>query len=197
MARINFVNAAAHDQGECRACHRPIVKGMGYKFFQLYKRTKSCYHAGCAIPRSHTTGSDKLARVYEALETAEKAVSDWSPAAETYADLEAALAACAEDVQAVADEYRESADNIHQTFSESTTADECEEKADELESWVGELEVSFDDFEFDEVAALADIEVKEPEAVKEALADARAEALETWADEQRQAAEDALSACPV
>jgi hypothetical protein len=55
-------------------------------------------------------------------------------------EIEQILADAASAVRDVAEEYRESADTIRESFSESPTADECEEKAEALEAYADELE---------------------------------------------------------
>jgi hypothetical protein len=88
------------------------------------------------FPRaSQLTQSDKLSRLYGAQEEVEDALGS--------GDLETIKCACeyaASEIRHVAEEYQESADNIRDSFTDSPTADECEEKSEAAGSVADELE---------------------------------------------------------
>lgn len=111
-----------------------IKKGTTYYWWKFRHGGKR-YSA--TRPRaSQLTQSDKLSRVY----AADEALQDAIGAASSPEDLVSALNDAAEVAREVAEEYTESADNIEQSFSSSPTADDCREKAGELEGWADELE---------------------------------------------------------
>lgn len=135
MARVHTAKAAK-DYPEYG-----IKKGDTYFWWQLYKQPK---RMSKDRPRpSQLTGSAKLSAAYAAQEAAEDAVVG-SASTE---DLVEALRQAAEDARSVAEEYEESASSIRETFSESSTADECEEKAEALNDWADELEQACDEIE--------------------------------------------------
>lgn len=143
MPRVHHVKKARKD-------NPAVKKGEAYfwwKFAYAPKRYSKTH------PRaSQLTQSDKLARYYEAQETIEDldALGD-------IADIVEVLEEVAENVQEIANEYQESADNIRDYFPESEIADECEEKANACEetfaciedavSTLQDLDLGDDDFE--------------------------------------------------
>lgn len=136
--------------------------------------TKRVRHAGsqCAFRDSELISSDKLARIYDARDSAREQINDWD-GTNVY-DLSDILMDLSETVREVAEEYEESASNIDQAFPNGTpTSNDCREKAEVLFAWVDEL---------DPVNLLPDEE--ETETV-------------TNEDEQRQAATDLVDGCPV
>ena len=89
----------------------------------------------CAPKSSDLTQSDKLGRMYEAQEMVEAATGDGQQA------LVDALNEAAGLVREVAEDYRESAQNIEDGFGHRTyQCDELDERADEVEAWADELE---------------------------------------------------------
>lgn len=139
MARVKTVAKAQKDQGPCRKCRKPIVKGQPYKWFaNLIGRTsiRKVFCADCRINRSDITTSDKLASAYSAQETLEEQIGN----AHDVLDLEAALNDAANSAREVADEYRESISNMPDSLQCGSVADDMEEKASALETWADELE---------------------------------------------------------
>lgn len=183
MARVHHVKKGRKER-RCRKCGKPIEAGQPYQWTQLYRAPKKYVHPTCGFRRSDLTGSDKLGRVYDAVDDAESNIGNWSPddgdnGTEGLSDI---LNEAAEQIREVAEEYQESADNIRDSFSESPTADECEERAEELESFADELEnADLEDYEEDD----------------ENTDEEKEQARDEWADEQRSAALEALENCPV
>lgn len=144
--RTHGVKKAQKDQGACLKCHKPIKAGDAYSWLKGRHGPRKVVCATCHFSDSDRTGSDKLARVYDARDAAQEAVAKWA-VEDDVEDLKSTLTECAEALREVAREYQESADNIHQNFSESSTADDCEEKATEIESWADEVADAVDNAE--------------------------------------------------
>jgi len=148
--RTHSVKKAQKDQGTCLKCHKPIKAGDTYAWLKGRHGPRKVVCAACHFSDSDRTGSDKLARVYDARDAAQEAVSKWATE-DDLEDLKTVLTECAEALREVAQEYQDSADNIHQNFSESSTADDCEEKANEIEGYADEVAEAADNMEeFDE-----------------------------------------------
>jgi len=216
MPRINTVSKARKDQGKCGHCGKELLKGTGYRWiqFRFGGKRKRCLEPACRFRASDLTQSDKLGRVYSAQETAEDALEGLEPTDESFADdVKAALEEAATEIREVSEEYQESCDNIREHIEESPTADECEEKAEELGSWADELEsYEADDFdpsdhelpekfdrdsvERDEGATDEQHEEKVAQA-EDAYNDKWNEAREAWGEDVLSEAQDLLSQCPV
>jgi len=148
--RTHSVKKAQKDQGTCLKCHKPIKAGDSYAWLKGRHGPRKVVCAACHFSDSDRTGSDKLARVYDARDAALEAVAKWA-VEDDVEDLKAILTDCADALREVAQEYQDSADNIHQNFSESSTADDCEEKANEIEGYADEVAEAADNMEeFDE-----------------------------------------------
>ena len=157
MARTHIVKKAAKDQGHCRKCGREIKAGDPYKWLQLYHAPKTKICGTCNFTDSQRTGSAKLGAVYDARDAALEVVAGWDPADGDASGLKDAATECAEALREVASEYNESAENIRGSFSESNTADECEERASEIEGYADEVESAGEEAEdFDEDTARED-----------------------------------------
>ena len=93
---------------------------------------------------SQLTTSDKLSRAYALQERLEDFSYETAETKGELADLIIHMAAelneVAQEVRELGEEYQEACDNIRDNIPESPTADECEEKAQELEGWADELE---------------------------------------------------------
>lgn len=148
--KITHVKNAQKDQGTCCKCNKEIKAGEPYSWIKPQYGTKRVVCGNCHFKNSDLTTSDKLSTVYAAQENAEDSVADWD--GEDIEDLKSFVSDMASEIRDVADEYQSSCDAIKERFSESSTADECEEKAESLGSWADELE-SFDPADFDEADA--------------------------------------------
>lgn len=138
MPRINTVKKARKDQGTCRGCGREIKAGDGYKWikFRYGGKVKKC--SSCNFRSSELTSSDKLSRLYAAQEDAHDRLDGWDR--EDADEIRSLLEDTAQEIREVGEEYQESADAIREHFETSDTADECEEKAQEIEGWADEVE---------------------------------------------------------
>jgi len=138
MTRVHHVKKARKD-------NPAVKKGEAYFWWKFayapkrYSKTR---------PRaSQLTLSEKMARYYEAQET----IEDLDTQGEIDTVIEA-LQGVGEEVQEIANEYQESADNIRDAFTESPTADECDEKVFACEETVACIE--------DAVSTLQDLDLE-------------------------------------
>ena len=138
MTRVIAVKNARKDQGCCGRCGSPITKGMSYRWWKFRYGGKHirCTGTACAPRSSDLTSSDKLSTLYSHQENAQDSIAE----AKDHISILGALEDLVVGINEVAEEYRDSAENIREHFSESATADECEEKADELEGWALDVE---------------------------------------------------------
>lgn len=156
MPRINYVKKSRIDQGSCGRCGDALPKGTPYRWikFRYGGKQKRCMKLSCMFRNSDLTQSDKLSRVYGAGETIEDAmknvdVLDGEPR-ESIDNARLLMEAVDEalgEIEEVADEYNESADNIEYEFDYSPTAELCRENAENLESWHSDLDQAKDELE--------------------------------------------------
>jgi hypothetical protein len=169
MAKVQTVEKAQKDQGECGKCTKKIKKGDSYRWWKHRfggggKRVR-CMDANCRPRQSELTTSDKLSRVYAVAENVEDAIAAFRDSHEVE-DLKSACTDGAEELRAVAEEYRESAQNIEDGFNGNRVpmCDELEEKADHLDGVADELESAGDnlpELESEEDAEPTDEEIRE------------------------------------
>jgi len=141
--RVTNVRKGRKNQGNCRECGTEIKRGDAYKWIKFRYGSKVVKCAACSFRSSEMTSSDKLSRIYSAQEALHDMVAGWD--GKELSDLECFAEDCATELRDVADEYRESADSIREHFTDSPTADDCEEKADDIDSFadiVGEADFS-------------------------------------------------------
>ena len=184
--RINRVKHALKKGLVCGKCNKTIVHShddkktkkrvLGDPYIWIKHRYGGkrirCTAQGCGFTSADMTTSEKLGRVYDARDSARDAVSEWD--GEDIEDLKTSLSELADAIREVADEYNESADNIEQAFpSGCPKSEECRERADELSSWIDEIES-------------ADFEELEEDGDKE-----------EWIETQRENALGVVDACPV
>jgi chromosome segregation ATPase len=120
---------------------------------------------------SDLTSSDKLQRVYAAGEYIEDALERFvlevhvSEILENGREIASAVEESMSELEDVAMEYEESADNLEEYFSGSYQIDEIREKAYGIESWRDEFETAKDDLE----SALEELEtyISQVEAYRE------------------------------
>jgi hypothetical protein len=129
MPRVTFVKKARKDHPA-----GGIKKGESYYWWKFRHGGK---HYSRKRPRpSQLTMSDKLSRLYAAQESVEDALRDSCLPEDWRSTVEEA----ANEVREIGEEYQESCDNIRDQFTDSPTADECEEKAEACQSLADELE---------------------------------------------------------
>lgn len=208
MPRINRVAKAQKDQGKCGKCQTPILKGMPYKWIKPRYGGKRIVCDKCQFSDSDLTSS-KMSQVYDARDSALAELGKWSPedGAEALRDIGTTAA---EAIREVGEEYQSSADSIHDRFSESTVADDCEEKANSLEDYASEIEEAVEDeFEEDDAKQEAEeeFETEHPKPTDDQLAkweEEREDYVEQqvqeklleWGEEARGKLEEALGNCP-
>jgi vacuolar-type H+-ATPase subunit I/STV1 len=163
-----------------------VTKGETYYW---WKRRRSPKQRSKTYPRPSQLSSARYAVVEDAIGDARDAINS----AECAEDMTSALTTVADSAREVAEEYRESASNMESAFPNGCpTIDDCNEKADLLDSFAEECEsVSLDDSELNETSeklqALEQVEDSDAAALEDAES-ARDAALE----ELRQEAEAAL-----
>lgn len=160
MARVTSVAKARKSPGSCAKCNKKIEPGQPYIWwkFRYGGKIKRC--TNCPRPRvSELIASDKLSRVCAAGESIEDALAEFDKTGELE-DLKSAAESAAEELREVAQEYRDSADNVESGMNNRMPiCDELEEKADNLESKADEIESAASDLEeFDEDAAREEAE---------------------------------------
>ena len=152
MARVNTAKAAKDYP------QHGIKKGDTYYYWQLYKGPKQM---SLNRPRpSQLTGSDKLSRVYAAVESVEDSLES-----RDRDEVVEALNDAADEVREVAEEYGESADNMESAFPNgSPTIEECREKQENLEAFADELEGAASDIENLDLSDFLDADARRVEA---------------------------------
>ena len=158
MPRVHHVKSARKDN--------PVAK-VGESYYWWEFRFGGKKFSRTPPRRSQLTQSEKLGRAYELAERMDDIPLDTDfdhdslkEAVENFVSI---LESITQDIQELAGEYRESAENIRASFSESPTADDCEEKAEELDGWVIEIEsasselesIEFDSDDFDLESAVS------------------------------------------
>lgn len=87
-------------------------------------------------PKPSQLTQSKLSGAYAASEALDAGLSEASCPEDIVSLIEDAIS----DIQSVADEYREAKENMPENLQDSPTAQDCEEKADNLEAWIEDLE---------------------------------------------------------
>lgn len=168
MARVNAVQRAKKDQGQCGRCRDPIAPGDPYRWTKRRygPRLVRCMKASCGYKPSELTGSAHLQTIYAAQE-------DWTDAQAQYARDEIDLEGLADELesasQAIREEgesYQEAADNQGEHFPGSAqveaaegNARACEEAADRADEIVEQLRGDVSDA-LSEANAVLDVELQ-------------------------------------
>jgi len=76
--RVNIVQKARKSPGNCEKCATVLAVGAPYRWWQAYRGTRHtvCMKPSCTPTAADLTGSEKVARLYEAREAARLAVGD-------------------------------------------------------------------------------------------------------------------------
>lgn len=109
-----------------------IKKGGTYYEWSFYKQRPI---KSKTRPKPSQLTQSKLSGVYLAIETLEEQVLG----ADTPDDIETALNDCADAVEEVAQEYRDSIQNMPENLQQSGPAEEMEDKASQLDDFAQEL----------------------------------------------------------
>lgn len=167
MPRVNYVKKALKDHGSCR-CGELLPKGSPYIWWKFRYGPKTVRCPSCR-PRPSELTNAKFSMVLAAVERIEDALDAFRSKPDFDAlrdEVESAI----EEIRECAEEYRESAEAIRDQFTESATADECDERADEIEGFADDLEA-------------LNIEPDEDS--------------DDWAEVVAQSVEDAVGGCPL
>jgi DNA repair exonuclease SbcCD ATPase subunit len=182
MPRVTTVQRAKKSPGSCSKCQKAIKTSDSYRWWKprYGRKHVRCVQPACAPRASDLTSSDKLSRVYGAGESIEDAIEQFRKDKEIEA-LKGVLEDAAQELNEVAEEYRESASNIESGFNGNRMpmCDELEEKADNLESKAEEIESAAGDLEdFDEDGAKEEAEAEAESELDEFAEGEREEKLE-------------------
>jgi len=184
----------------CTGCRKPIEAGQHYYHWQQYRSPKSYRHMTCGRPRQSELSFAKTAPLHDAVEDAQKAISNWAPTLEwdgsawepiDAQELADALAEVASQAGEIADEYESGADNMPESLQYGTQAEAMRDVAERLREWAGNME----DFDGSAEPELPD----PPEGIEEDgdgwedYLNQCQEALDSWASDQQTEAEEALS----
>jgi len=128
---------------DCVKCSEKIrAKEPYYEWSFRYGGTYR-QHQSHGRPKPSQLTQSKMSGVYSAIEGAEDDIA----AADTAEDISLALNTCADEVDAVKDEYQSSIDNLPEQFQSSTP---IQEKVDALDEFISALQNAASDIEGDE-----------------------------------------------
>lgn len=155
MARLTFVKKARENKKgrACRRCGKAIKKGDSYYWFANRIGRTGVRKEYCSEHRprpSEMTTSDKLSTLYAAREELEDCAGwfdDDTTLEAAKALAEETLRNAIDNVNQVAEDYRESKSNMPDSLQEGTTGQQCEENADACDSWATEIESCADEIE--------------------------------------------------
>ncbi len=147
MPAVHYVKHARKAHGECGKCGVKIRKRDPYKWwkFRYGGRRVRCANPKCAPRGSDLTNSDKLSRCYSAGESIEDAIEDFK---KDFAldDLKSVMEDAANEIREVAEEYRESSQNMEDGLGHETEqSQELSEKGDNLDGRADEIEQAAND----------------------------------------------------
>lgn len=118
-----------------------IHKGDTYYY---WKNFRCPVQRSLKPPRQSQLTNSKMSGAYAAAEVLEDWLKDGSGEPD---DAIAVLNQAKDDIQSVADEYRESFEAMEEVASGGSRAAECEEKADSLEEWISEIDDAISEIE--------------------------------------------------
>lgn len=138
MPRVNHVKRSRKER-RCCGCGTTIAVGDPYKWikFRYGGRRDKC--GKCGFRSSELTQS-KLSNVYAAQEEVEDYLAGWDGDMD---DLRSTIESAVEQIREVKDEYEEAAE----AMGEAGQYGESRERADELESWLCDIEGTGDDLD--------------------------------------------------
>lgn len=144
----------------CRKCSEPIKAGDEYYEWQHRHAPPSRQHASHGAPRQSELCTGKMSAVYAAVESIEDAVGN-ARRMNDISGLADALNNASSEVSQVKEEYEESLGNMPEQLQTSGTGEEIQNKIDELETFISELDDAATDCEsFD--GELTDMDADEP-----------------------------------
>lgn len=151
MAKVTQVQKARKPAGNCSRCGTAIKTGDSYFWFanRIGRSSRRKNYCGNCRPRpSEITTSDKLSELYAAQESIEDSLNRGELNFEEFRDqVKSACEDAASTAHEVADQYRESKDNLPENFQNSTPGEELDEKADQCDNWAEALESAASEIE--------------------------------------------------
>lgn len=156
MARLNVVKSfrgtTKTEDGNltCERCREKIRKGDGYRWWanRLPGQRSSYRRIRCMNPECHPTIADltpgRRGQLMQIQQDADKQIWAWDGEIE---DLTGIAESVADEIREMAEELRESAQNIEDGFGHATsTSDELNERGDAMEGYADEIaDCDFDD----------------------------------------------------
>lgn len=126
MATINTVTKSRKPL-TCRICRVDLPKGSAYTWVAHYGRPKMVHCPSCAWKRSELSGSDKVQRAWEAIETFQAEIADWD--GQSWDELTDFASTCQSELEEVASEYEEACD----AFENGCPPADLEERRDAMQ----------------------------------------------------------------
>lgn len=157
----------------CCKCSEPIKPGQQYYEWSFRYGGTYRQHESHGAPLPSQLTQSKLSEAYAAIESAETDIAN----ANTPSELAEALQSCIDAIGEVRDGYQESIDNM--ISPDGVVGQECQEKIDNLESFIEELESahsSAEGVEWDDSLDHSDEGSEEAGTQNEELEDARSDA---------------------
>lgn len=173
MPRVNSAKKSSRGKDiRCEACGKSITAGQEYYFWEFRYGGKHNQHKACGMPKASQLTQSKLSAAYSAIESAEKQLNDFTvndadgkfdldTAKSAPADIANILNECASEIESVRDEYQESLDNMPDGTQDGAVGSEIQEKIENLESFVSDLQDAANDIENEEFES-EDTEPEEP-----------------------------------
>lgn len=176
--RVTDVAKAMKDAGECGKCGEKLLKGSAYRWIKprYGSRRVRCMKPECRFRGSDLASNDTVSQALAAHENAEDALYALDEKADLD-DFACILTDLADELDNAKDEFQEKADNIRNYFPDSQQADDLEEKAGEVESFIDSCRDfdAADHLQPDDRAEESDEKVNQPltkenrEALEEAI----------------------------
>lgn len=149
---IRTRSKGGHKEYRCSGCGKNVEPGEKfYTWSRRFGRSGQTYyqHVACGYPRATQLSSRKTAAIEDAINDAQKAISEWSFDYElTFAefkeggsieietdDIDSIIEDVASEAQSVGEEYESGADNMPESLQYGQQAEAMREVASELEDW--------------------------------------------------------------
>jgi hypothetical protein len=189
----------------CRLCGQEITAGQTYYEWEKRYGGPQRTHTSCGYPRPSMLSNRKTAVVEDAIQDAEKAIGEWSPGSPSaeelagvdayefsadWSDLESIVEGVADEARSVGEEYESGADNMPDALQYSPTAEAMRDVAQELQDWADNITEPLQNL------SDPDIPERDEDEADEDYAGRVEEAIEQWADEARDAAQESFGDLP-
>jgi hypothetical protein len=145
---------ARKSPGNCQSCGKEIQPGERYRKATARNHPKMVRCTDCPSWSRGDLETGKLAPVYSAQETAEKALDalntgDYETPEQLLEDVKQILADCASEAESAKDDLQEGYDNLPEGLQSSPTGEGIQEKVEMLDEWISGLNDWDPDEDFD------------------------------------------------